>query len=129
MLNFPKIKKATLSLIIISSFLLTLPASAFNFKDSFSTKGSLGVFSKQAGFSPQPATIESYVGLVLTTIFSILGIVSVVLIIYSGFVWMTARGNESQVAKAKDNLYNIIIGLMFIIGAYALTTFLLKIFT
>jgi hypothetical protein len=49
--------------------------------------------------------------------------------IYSGIMWMTARGNESKVEKAKDNLLDLTIGLLFILGSYALTAFILRIIT
>lgn len=115
-------------LFLIVFFSLNTPVLALNFKDSFSETGPLKSFSKEAGFSPKPLSVEGYIGLVLTTFFSVLGVISVILIIYSGFIWMTARGNEAKVTKAKDNLYSLFIGLLFILGAYALTTFLLKIF-
>ena len=82
-----------------------------------------------SGYTDQDRAPEYYIGILLIGLFSILGVVAIILIIYSGFTWMTARGNEAQVTKAKDNLYNVIIGLIFIIGGYALTTFLLKIFS
>ena len=128
MLKLKKTNQYLLSLILLSVFLFSSPALALSFKDSFSKTGSLGSFSKEAGFAAEPVAVEGYIGLILTAFFSILGIIAVILIIYSGFTWMTARGNESQVTKAKDNLFSVLIGLIFIVGAYALTTFLLKIF-
>jgi hypothetical protein len=118
------------SLILLISFLIATPTLALNLKDSFSTSTNSGLtgFAANAGFANKTQTPEAYIGLVLTGLFSILGIIAIILIIYSGFTWMTARGNESQVTKAKENLFNVIIGLIFIIGGYALTVFLLKIF-
>lgn len=129
MIKLPKITKYLLALTLIGSFLMATPTLALNFKDSFSKEGSLSSIAKESGFAKEPLAIESYIGILLTALFSILGIIAVILIIYSGFTWMTARGNEAQVTKAKDNLFNVIIGLIFIIGGYALTTFILKIFS
>lgn len=129
MKSLKKIKKYLALVILMGCFLLTSSASAFSFKDSFKTNdSSLATFAQKSSFDKNPATIESYIGLIITAFFSILGIISITLIIYSGFTWMTARGNEAQVTKAKENFFNVTIGLIFIIGAYALTTFLLKIF-
>jgi hypothetical protein len=42
---------------------------------------------------------------------------------------MTAKGNEAQVTKAKTNFINAIIGIIIITASYALTIFVLKIFS
>ncbi len=54
-----------------------------------------------------------------------LGFVSVIffaLIIYGGFLWMVARGNEQQIEKAKSLLTSATIGIVIIAGGYALTS-------
>ena len=56
----------------------------------------------------------------------LLGIIAVVLIIYAGFLWMTARGESAQVDKAKDILKNALIGLIIITMAYGITAFVLN---
>ena len=43
--------------------------------------------------------------------------------IYGGFVWMTARGNTQAVDTAKDLIYSAVIGLIIVLAAYAITTF------
>jgi len=67
-----------------------------------------------------PATIGSIIGVVL----SFLGIIFFVLIIYGGFMWMTARGNEEQVTKARKVVINAAVGLAVILAAYAITAFI-----
>jgi len=47
------------------------------------------------------------------------------LIIYAGFLWMTAGGNPEQVDKAKQWLTNAIIGLAIILAAYAISGFVI----
>ncbi len=121
--------KYFLTFILISGILGALPTLAASLKDGFSTTdSSLSTFAGQAGYTDAEKTPEDYIGMLLTGLFSILGVIAIALLIYSGFTWMTARGNESKVAKAKENIIDVIIGLIFIIGSYALTTFLLKIF-
>jgi uncharacterized membrane protein (DUF485 family) len=56
---------------------------------------------------------------------TILGILTVVLIMYAGFQWMTAGGNENQVSKAKSMLKNAVIGLVIILMAWSITSFIL----
>ncbi len=57
---------------------------------------------------------------------SLLGILTVVIIIWAGFEWMTAGGNEDQVSSAKKRLSAAVIGLAIVLSAYAITNFVVK---
>ncbi|MFA6534213.1 MAG: hypothetical protein WCT37_03505 [Patescibacteria group bacterium] len=59
----------------------------------------------------------------IRTFLTLLGTIFLVLVIYAGFRWMTAAGNEEQVTEAKDLMRNAVIGLGIILLAYAITTF------
>lgn len=50
------------------------------------------------------------------------GIIFLLLMLYAGFLWMTAGGNTSQVEKAKNILVSTIIGTVLIVSAYVITT-------
>lgn len=69
-----------------------------------------------------PTIIANMIRIVL----SLLGIIFLVLIIYAGFLWMTAGGNEDSVKKAKAILRNSIIGVVIVLLAYAITGFVLS---
>ncbi len=78
----------------------------------------------QAGYGvSQPKSVGATVGSIINTFLGILGILAVALIVYAGFLWMTARGNEKQVEKARDILTQAIIGLVIILTAYAIAKF------
>lgn len=62
---------------------------------------------------------------VITVILGLLGIIAVSLIIYAGFKWMTAGGNEEGVETAKKTLTAAVIGLAIILSAYAITNFVI----
>jgi len=66
------------------------------------------------------------VGSIIRVVLSLLGIIFVVLMVYAGFLWMTARGEKDQVTKAKDIIRNSIIGLIIIMTAYAITGFVVS---
>jgi len=53
----------------------------------------------------------------------VLGFLVVVLIMYAGFLWMTAQGNEEQISKAKKMMTNAVIGLVIIMSAYGVAKF------
>lgn len=55
-----------------------------------------------------------------------LGTIAVVLIIVAGFQWMTAAGNEDKVKKAQKIMTAAVIGLVIVLMAYALSTFIIN---
>lgn len=70
--------------------------------------------------------IEYYIGTGLSLLFSLLGIIFLVLTIYAGIQWMTAQGNTSHVEKAKSTLVKAIAGLIICLSAYAITYFVMN---
>jgi amino acid transporter len=62
----------------------------------------------------------------IKTILGLLGIIFVVLIVYSGFQWMTAQGNEEKVTKARETISRAIIGLLIVIAAWSITYFVFE---
>lgn len=55
---------------------------------------------------------------IINWVLGLLMIISVILIIYGGFIWMFSRGNEEQVTKAKDILTGALIGAVIILASY-----------
>lgn len=51
---------------------------------------------------------------------SFLGVIFLILIIISGYQWMTAGGNEEVISKAKKRIINSVIGLAIVLMAYVL---------
>ena len=63
---------------------------------------------------------------VIRVILGFLGIVAVIIILLGGFKWMTAGGNEDKVSEAKKLITAGIIGLVIIVAAFAIATFVLN---
>ena len=81
---------------------------------------------KQAGFEYATETSFSQnIGRIITTLFSILGVLFTVLIVYAGYLWMTARGDDEQVSKAKSIISQAVIGLIVLLMAYSITSFVI----
>ncbi|MDD4902746.1 MAG: IPT/TIG domain-containing protein, partial [Patescibacteria group bacterium] len=66
------------------------------------------------------------VGNIIRIALGFLGVIALGLIIYGGFLWMTAAGNEERIATAKKVLISAIIGLIIILSAFAIATFILN---
>jgi len=63
---------------------------------------------------------------VINIVMLVLGILAVGLIIYAGFVWMTSAGEEEKVEKAKRILKNGVVGLVIILSAWGIASFILS---
>jgi len=56
----------------------------------------------------------------------LLGIIALGLVLYGGFLWMTSAGNEEKISRAKKILTNAVIGLIIILSAFAIVSFILN---
>lgn len=68
--------------------------------------------------------VPTIIGKVVGSILAMVGIIFLILMIYGGFTWMLARGNEAEITKAKDMIIAAIVGLIIVLSAYAITSFL-----
>lgn len=63
------------------------------------------------------------VGTIIKAVLATVGTIFLVLTIYAGILWMTASGNEEQIAKSQGIIKAAIIGLFITMSAYAITAF------
>jgi hypothetical protein len=70
---------------------------------------------------PLPKLLGQVIGYAL----SFVGIVFFLLSVYGGFLWMTARGNGDRAESGKETIIAAAIGVIIIVGSYALTKFVL----
>jgi hypothetical protein len=55
-----------------------------------------------------------------------LGIIAVIIILLGGFKWMTAAGEDKKVEDAKKLIYSGIIGLVIVLSAFAIASFVIN---
>jgi hypothetical protein len=72
------------------------------------------------------AGLPVIVGNIINVLLGFLGIVLLGYLLYAGFLWMTAGGEEENVTKAKSMIKNSIIGLVIIVAAFAISSFVLQ---
>lgn len=63
------------------------------------------------------------IGKIIRFALGMVGVVFLVIMIYGGFLYLTAGGNKDQVGKAVDYIKNGAIGLVIIFASYAITNF------
>ncbi len=125
-----KLLLGVLSLVTMSQMaLIAMPAGAQGFDPSNGNALS-GLEATNLGNGQGAATAGSQlpilVGRIIRTLLGLIGIIFLVLMVYAGFLWMTARGESDPVDKAKDIIKQSIIGIIIIFLAYALTGFIIN---
>jgi hypothetical protein len=68
------------------------------------------------------------IGNVIKVFLGLLGIIFLVLVIYAGYLWMTAGGDDKRVDRAKKMLINAVVGIVIILFSYGITSFLMNAF-
>lgn len=63
-------------------------------------------------------------GRIINIFLGFLGVIFLGLLLYAGFTWMTAGGDEGKVKTARTTIRNSIIGLVIIASAWAITAFI-----
>jgi hypothetical protein len=90
--------------------------------------------AEQTGHTSQklfssPDSLFTGIGLIVNSVLGLVGIVFFILLIYGGYLWMTARGEEGQVEKAKGIITSSIIGLVITMAAFAISVFIMSTFS
>lgn len=63
---------------------------------------------------------------IINILLQLLGLVSLLLIFYGGFIWMMARGNDDEIKKAKDIIIGTTVGLLVILASYSFMRFVFE---
>lgn len=120
-----KLKSKILPIKLMTLSLLTpMISMAFDIKTRLDDVGG------DAGYESIKDNQEFYfaetIGSLINIVLSFLGVIFVILIIYGGFMWMTAGGKEQQVEDAMKVIIRATIGIAVIMLAYAVTWFVVS---
>lgn len=66
---------------------------------------------------------ETVIGVTLNAALTLVGLIFLILMVYAGYLWMTARGQEEVVKKAQNIIIAATIGLVIVLSAYSITYF------
>lgn len=121
--------KKIFSIIAMGVLVLSLSALATPLQSAVaattSTANDLGL--NEVAYTGLSSTdIRITVAKIIRTALGLLGIVSLLLVLYGGFVFMTAGGSEEKVAQGKKILVNAGIGLVIILSSFGIVSFVLR---
>ena len=71
------------------------------------------------------AELPKLIGQLISVILGILGIILVVYIVQAGIMYMTAGGDTDKVKKAKTMITQAVIGMIIIVAAYSISSFVI----
>lgn len=77
------------------------------------------------GFAGERQGIADWIGYIISLLIMFLGVILLGMSIYAGSTWLLARGNPEKVDKAKEILRTSIIGVVILVFAYVVTSFIL----
>lgn len=117
-----KIMKVKAGLIVTAVMVFSLVLAPAALAQTIETDFGL-TYGSVSGLGNQDlrATVASIINVAL----SLLGIVALVIILYGGFKWMTAGGNEDSVGEARKIIIAGVVGLAVILSSYAIANFVL----
>jgi uncharacterized SAM-binding protein YcdF (DUF218 family) len=107
----------------ISLFALPLMASAQSFAQRMQEGAGSAAASANLGQAPDLVTV---IGRVINFAIGLIGIILLCFFLYAGFLYLTSAGNKDAVAKAQNIMKTTVIGVVIVVGAYAIANFVLS---
>jgi len=80
---------------------------------------------QQGGYNVFGSDMFTLIQTVINAFLSLIGVILLIYILYAGYNWMTAQGEEEKVTKAKETITRAIIGVIIIVAAYAISYFVM----
>lgn len=115
--------------IIFTSAALYLFASAGFCQAAFLKDGVTNKIGDQVNFSAdaydKSADVFALTQNIINAFLSIIGVILLIYLLYAGYKWMTAYGEEEKVEQAKDTIKRAITGIIIIVAAYAISIFVM----
>lgn len=105
-------------------FFLFVGAHAFAQTGSALQSASLQQFGATTKLPSTPLPV--IIAQIIRAVIGVMGIVLTILIVYAGFQYMTAGGDEQKTIRAKNIIKNAGIGLLIMISAFTITQFILS---
>jgi amino acid transporter len=117
-------KKQTLISVFFSFFALFLILGACPVKaDSSLLESQTGINDIRAAYGDQDRDIRETIAKVINVALQFIGVIFLALLVYAGFKYMTAAGNEEEAKKAIALIRQAVIGLIIILMAWGITRY------
>ncbi|HLD31368.1 MAG TPA: hypothetical protein VJB37_00525 [Patescibacteria group bacterium] len=115
-----RFKLSAVILVIFSSILLANQVLALDIGFSKVEKAAKTA-EYDSGTNEQ--SLARTVGVAVKAGLSMLGVIFLGLMVYAGYLWMTARGEENDIEKSQKIVITAVVGLVIVVSAYGITDF------
>ena len=107
---------------------LVKPVSAFTCPDKTIREGeSVSALSEcNVEKTEGEKSLMSNVSMLINVFASVMGFLAVGMIIYGGFMLLTAQGDPARIKRGKDVVLYSVIGLILVVLAYAIVNFVMN---
>ncbi len=78
----------------------------------------------EIGFDVPKDADTAFLG-ILNIVYAWAGIIAVLIIVIAGYIFLTARGDPTQIKRGKDAIRGAVIGLVVVMLAFVITQFIL----
>ena len=119
--------KKIILIIIITIFAINISNSvclAYDFDENSGIKDTAEASGHTKNEIFTKDNLPEAIGMVIKISLGLLGVAFLFLIIYGGYTWMLAQGNQQEVDKALKIIQNAVIGLIIVVVAYTLVNFI-----
>ena len=116
------------SVVLASAMVIAAQAPVF----ATSFNGGLGSGVAQSKTSEMPSTLFGNTGIftqIVSVMLFLVGILSVIMLIFGGLRYIISRGESKAVESAKNTILYAIVGLIVAIMSYAIVNFVVTSFT
>lgn len=79
-----------------------------------------------AGLSNSRGDVPTLVGNIIGAVLTLISVIFFTLMVYGGFLWMTAHGDSAQVDKGRETIIAGVIGIIVVLASYGLTIFVFR---
>ena len=105
--------------LLLASPLLTLASPYSDVIQGFTNTGRESGYAVEQSGAPTQEFGQAWMRYVDGMV-TLMGVLFMIMVVYGGFLWMTARGKDEQVQKGKEKIVQAFIGLGIVIAARVL---------
>ncbi len=111
--------------IFFASVTLFVTTTALALAADSTVRSALGTTAGSSGFKNicgSTSCVATVVGAVINILLGLMGVALVGYILYAGFLWMTAGGEDKQTESARDMVRNAVIGFVIMGASYTMAS-------
>jgi len=128
MLTFRKLFLVLLlTFFVFSTHALIAQAQILNPSKKSDFQNNVNIISASGGYS-QADTLEVIIARVIRTLLLMVGTIFMVLLFLAGQALMRAGGDSKIVSESKERIQSLLIGLLIILAAYAVSAWISRVF-